>query len=236
MTNSPTTEFRHRPRSLGSELAAHLESLISSGHYPPGSSLPAERRLAADLGVSRTSLRDAMAELEAKRLIHRSQGRPSVVAMPTPDELAFAERLNSLKERVEHVIELENVFEPGLAALAASRSTTADVLQLDSIIANSNEHLPPAESLALDVQFHYALARLTRNNFVIALSGLNAERTQEIRVRAHETIDSRRAIIVGHREIAAAIEAGDPAAAEQAMRRHLAVVHEYMHAAESTED
>ena len=236
MTDSQVIEFKRRTRSLGTELAAHFEQLIVSGHYPPGSALPAERQLATDLGVSRTSIRDAMAELEAKRLIVRSHGKQSMVAMPTAEELAFFERMHSLKERVDHVVEVENIVEPGLTAVAAIRATESDIIQLEAVIARSSEHLPAAESMALDIEFHYALARMTRNTFLLTLSGLGAERTQEIRIRAHATREARRACNQGHLEVAAAVSNGDPVAAEQAMRAHLDVVHGYMYADADAEE
>jgi GntR family transcriptional repressor for pyruvate dehydrogenase complex len=61
-----------RVRSVSAQIAAHLERLITLGDLNPGDRLPAERDLAADLQVSRASLREAMHELEAKKLIERS--------------------------------------------------------------------------------------------------------------------------------------------------------------------
>lgn len=230
MTEQQTIEFKRRPRSLSAELAAHLEQLIVAGHYPPGSTLPAERQLAADMGVSRASVREALAELESKHLIVRRQGKLSSVAIPSPDVLALTERLNSLRERVDHVVEVEDIVEPGLTAIAAARATAADIMQLEAVHAKESEHLPPEESMAYDIEFHYTLARMTRNTFLLTVSGASAERTQEIRVRAHATREARRACVEGHAAILAAVSAGDPPAAEAAMRAHLDVVHRYMYA------
>jgi GntR family transcriptional repressor for pyruvate dehydrogenase complex len=229
-------EFKQRAHSLGDEVAAHLEQMIVVGHFPAGSSLPSERQLASDLGVSRTTVRDALAQLEAKRLVVRHQGKHSTVALPSSDTLALAERLNSLRERVDHVVENENIVEPGLAALAATRATPADVLQLEAVYAKESEYLPPELSVTLDVEFHYTLARMTRNTFLQAISGMGAERTQEIRVRAHATPEARRACIGGHSKILHAVSHGDAEAAEQAMREHLNVVHGYMGAGSDDEE
>ncbi len=53
-------------------IAAHLERLIATGEVPPGAKLPPERELAASWSVSRSTLREAMSELERKRLLERS--------------------------------------------------------------------------------------------------------------------------------------------------------------------
>ena len=228
--------FHRRSSTLGSELAAHLEQLIVAEHYPPGSPLPGERQLALELGVSRATLREALGELERKRLVVRSQGKQSMVALPDPETLAVQERMRTLRERVDHVVELENVVEPGLTRLAASRATPADSLQLGAVISRTNEHLPPEDSLALDIEFHFVLARMTRNTFLLALSGLGAERTQEVRIRAHATREARRACLEGHRAIADAIAVGDAEAAERHMREHLDTTHGYMYAGPGAEE
>src|ERR1700757_554897 len=75
-----------RPRSVGDEGAARLERLIVAGDLQPGDRLPSERDLALTLNVSRASLREAMHELEAKRLIERRPGRGTTV-LPAPDRV-----------------------------------------------------------------------------------------------------------------------------------------------------
>lgn len=59
-----------------------LEQLIASRQIPPGSRLPPERDLAAQLGVSRNSVREAVHELELKRLVERRSGRGTMVLDP----------------------------------------------------------------------------------------------------------------------------------------------------------
>lgn len=217
--------FRRRSRPLGSELAAHLEQQILNDVYSPGSALPAEREMAASLGVSRNSLREALLELEGKHLIERHHGKSSRVLPLNMDVLAIHERLHPIEDRIQHVIEVEDLVEPGVARLAAERATAADVLQLEAILDHSNEHLSPEASLELDVDFHYTLARVTRNNFMLGISGLSAERTRETRLLAHQTTESRADCIRGHAAIVRAVADQDGDAAELAMRAHLESVH-----------
>ncbi|ROQ38723.1 GntR family transcriptional repressor for pyruvate dehydrogenase complex [Frondihabitans sp. PhB188] len=228
MSNDELVEFRRRSRPLGSELAAHLEQQILNDTYPPGSVLPAEREMAVSLGVSRTSLRDALQELEGKHLIERHHGKASRVLPLDMESLAVQERLHPIEDRIQHVIEVENLVEPGVARLAAERATAADVLQLESILGRSSEHLAPEASLDLDVDFHYTLARVTRNNFMVGISGLASERTRETRLLAHTTVETRADCIRGHAAIVRAVSDHDADAAELAMRSHLEAVHRSM--------
>lgn len=232
MNQDEVVEFRRRSRPLGTELAAHLEQQIRSAVYPPGSALPAEREMAATLGVSRNSLREALLELEGKHLIERHHGKSSRVMPLDMEVLAIQERLNPLEDRIQHVIEVEDLVEPGVARLAATRATAADVMQLEAILDRSSEHLSPEASLDLDVDFHYTLARITRNNFMLGISGLASERTRETRLLAHRTASDRAECIRGHAAIVRAVEGADGERADAAMRAHLTAVHRAMTAGE----
>ncbi|MBN9888188.1 FadR/GntR family transcriptional regulator [Salipiger abyssi] len=228
MKNAPAPAFRRRPRSLSAELTAHLEQLIASGHFPPGQALPAERKLAESLGVSRTSLREALQELENKRLIERHHGRQSIVTGFHKDAGSVHEDLSELPASADHAIEIENLIEPHLARLGAQNATRADILQLETVLTASHEYLPPEQSLQMDIEFHLVLARMCSNPLVLGVSKMVADRTQEGRIRAHDTQDSRRLCIAGHREVYEAVAARDLDGAEQAMRRHLNDVHRFM--------
>jgi GntR family transcriptional repressor for pyruvate dehydrogenase complex len=228
MTSEAVPIFRRRPRALSAELTAHLERLITSGHFPPGTPLPSERKLSDSLGVSRTSLREALSELETKRLIERHQGRHSIVTGFYRDAGDVHAHLAELPVSLEHAIEVENLFEPQLARLAAQHATKADVMQLEAVLSASHEHLPPEQSMQLDIEFHLVLARMCNNPLVLGVSQLGAERTVEARIRAHASRQSRRVCIAGHAEICEAVAAKDLDGVEHAMRRHLADVHRFM--------
>ncbi len=228
MEKDELVAFKRRSRPLGTELAAHLEQQILNDVYSPGSVLPAEREMAASLGVSRTSLREALLELEGKHLIERHHGKSSRVLPLNMEALAVQEPLHPIEDRIQHVIEVEDLVEPGVARLAAELATAADIMQLEVILDQSSEHLAPEASLDLDVDLHYTLARVTRNNFMLGISGLASERTRETRLLAHQTVESRAECIQGHRAIVRAVANHDANAAERAMKSHLESVHASM--------
>ena len=69
-------------RNISAQIANHLENLIMTSTLVPGTRLPTERSLAEEFKVSRTSVREALSELESKHLIERVQGRGSTILDP----------------------------------------------------------------------------------------------------------------------------------------------------------
>jgi DNA-binding FadR family transcriptional regulator len=228
MTSDPAPAFRRQARSLSAELAAHLEQLIASGHFPAGAPLPAERKLAESLGVSRTSLREALSELESKRQIERRQGRLSIVSTFHKEASDVHVSLSELRVSADDAVEIEDLIEPHLARLSARHATKADILQLEAVLNASHEHLPPDQSLQMDIEFHLVLARMCSNPLIVGVSQLVAERTRQVRIRAHSTLEARHTCVKGHKEIFEAVAKHDPDGAELAVRRHLAEMRRFM--------
>lgn len=217
--------LNRRTHSVSVALAAHFERLIATGEIEPGTRLPSERELATSMAVSRSSLREAMHELESKHLISRTQGRGTIVLAPTAgvDELLA---MSAGGTEQEHAAELRAIIEPSVAGLAAHRATPANILQLRDVLDQSHENLRQAESLRLDVEFHLLLALAAQNPLLTALHTMASEWTGEIRQHSHATKDARRSSVRGHRAIFEAVQAHDGIAARQAMDDHLRDVRE----------
>lgn len=214
-----------RSHAVSVTLTAHFEKLIATGQLAPGDKLPPERELAASLAVSRSSLREAMYELESKRLVERVQGRGTVVLGPLEgvDELLA---LGPGASAAEHAAELRSIIEPSIAALAAHRATAANLLQLHGVLERSSEKLRAAESLALDIEFHQLLAQAAQNPLLTTLQHMASEWTGDVRGHSHASKEGRRASTSGHEAILRAVMAHDGAAARQAMEAHLLEVRE----------
>lgn len=207
--------------SVSAEVAAHLEQLIVSGHLQVGDRLPPERELAASLGVSRTSLREAMFELETRRMVVRQQGRGSLIA---EHPAQVRELLNGLAEHdseLANAVELRDVVEPRIASLAARRAGDSDMLSLRQILDESSEALDAPESIRLDLDFHAHLALAAQNPLLVTLCSLTAEWTGRTRELSHKTRKGRRISINGHHLIYEAVLDRDEAAAAEAMEKHL---------------
>jgi DNA-binding FadR family transcriptional regulator len=210
--------------SMSAEVAAFLEREIASRGLKPGDKLPTERELAATLSVSRATVRSALQDLESKHLLERTQGRGTIVAAPPAEVSELYARLANVESAQQDVAEMRGAMEPLVAELAALRSSAADLIQLQDVLAGSNEHLSPEEALRLDIQFHTLVAQAARNQLMTTVLTMTSSWTSEVRLRSHSTVEGRRLSIEGHRHILDAIQAGDATAAGIAMRDHLADV------------
>jgi len=215
--------LRQRARSVSIEVAAHLERLIATGELAPGSRLPPERELAASMAVSRTSLREAMHELESKNLIERRPGIGTMVTLPSNEQEQLA-MLSSIDFEVDHVMELREALEPHVAGFAAQRATPANVLQLRDIVDQPVESLSNDRYIELDAQFHLLVSQSAQNPLFKTLGALSTEWSAGLRVGTPTTQSSRRKSTDEHAAIFRAIAAHDRDAAEAAMRVHLAEV------------
>jgi GntR family transcriptional repressor for pyruvate dehydrogenase complex len=215
-----------RPRSVGSEISAHLEKLIATSQLKPGDRLPSERELANVLRVSRASLREAMHELEAKQLIDRRPGRGTTV-LPAPERVrALYSHISDEEHQLRDVAELRETLEPQLAALAAGRATPANLLELEEVLRQPIAEVGPEESLRLDLEFHMLLARAAQNPLMSSINTLVCSWTSATRVLSHSTRYAREVSYLGHRAILAAVARGDVNEARDAMTRHLTDVAE----------
>ncbi len=226
-TSTAIPPVRPRARSVSIEIAAHLERLIATGGLPPGARLPSERDLAVQMNVSRTSLREAMHELEAKHLVQRRPGFGTIVAMPTAEqeELRAMTASGDLRIEPDSVMELRHVLEPKIAGYAALRATPANILQLREIVDQSTDGLSPEHYARLDQEFHLLLSQSSQNPLFSTLGALSAEWSTDLRTGTRTTPRSRRASAEEHRAIYEAVAARDREAAESAMEAHLVAVH-----------
>jgi DNA-binding FadR family transcriptional regulator len=213
-----------RAAPISAEVAAYLEREIASRGLQPGDRLPPERELAAQLSVSRASVRAALHDLESKHLLERTPGRGTVVAEPPAPVRELYARLAGAGQAQQDVAELRGTLEPMVAELAAVRSSAGDLIQLEDILAGSNEHLSPGEALRLDIQFHTVLAQSSRNQLVATVLTMTSAWTSEVRLLSHGTRHGRRSSIEAHHRILDAVRNRDATGAGTAMRHHLADV------------
>lgn len=207
---------------LVARVVAHLRGTILAGTYATGASLPSEGSLAASLGVSRTVIREAMRSLRSQGLVVMSQGaRPRVAevdARPTVESLALL--LTRSRTTLLQLTEVRRPLEAAIAGRAAERATAEQIAALRAANADLEGAASLGDRVAADVRFHERLAEATGNPVFMVLLATLGGLLVESRRRTIRTAGLEPALI-GHREILAAVERRDPAAAEAAMRRHL---------------
>ena len=221
-------------RRLYRQIAELIGRYIDSGHFPPGTLLPAERELAQQLGVSRASVREALIALEvegrvtvkvgngvtvlepARRAANEVDSVPGASAAPPywPD----VGPLELLEARI--LVESEN------AALAARQATPADIAELEShLAALAIEHRQLHHDQPADRRFHLKIAEMSGNQAMVHLvASLLDQRDSPVFARFEDHFVTPRLFEdanQNHKRILDAIKAGDSAAARTAMRRHL---------------
>jgi GntR family transcriptional regulator, transcriptional repressor for pyruvate dehydrogenase complex len=213
--------------SIGLQAADAIKGLILSGELRPGDSLPPERELAAMLGISRPSLREAIRVLSALNVVEPRHGGGTFVTSLQPRELA--QPINFLLQVDQmafwHLLEVRQVLEVGAARLAASRITGDQLAALRVLTDQAERALGrPERFLEFDFDIHTAIIEATGNPIYISLYQSIADLSLESRKRTARSPATRRAAHQGHLAIAAALSTGDGDAAAAAMHDHLDVV------------
>ena len=162
---------------LSDQVADQLRSMITGKQYRPGEKLPVEAELAAQVGVSRITVREAMHKLDIMGIVDVRQGAGTFVREITPN--AYIKTLlpmlsmdnNSLKD----IFEIRQIIECKSAELAALNATPEDLAQVKLPLSKMAETARTGKLRQyneLDVQFHYAVAKCTHNQILITIQEL----------------------------------------------------------------
>ncbi len=221
------------PEKLSTAVTRQIEKLILRGILRPGERLPAERELAERLGVSRPSLREAVAELQAKGLLSSRAGAGIYVA----DVLgsAFSEALIRLFAEHDEAVFDYIAFRRDMEALAAERAahlaSGTDLMVIQALMDKMERaHLnpDPSEEAGLDAEFHLSILEASHNVVMLhmmrSMFDLLREGVFYNRQMMFRQSTTRTALLEQHRAINTALQARDPVAARAAVEAHLGFV------------
>lgn len=199
-----------------------LATSIRLGIYPHGGTLPPERELAERMGVSRSTLRDAIGALREAGLLttRRGRGGGSVVDY-RPEDPGSSQALDHSREELLDALEFRRIVEPGAAHAAAGRRLTEEQAEL---LRDSLDRVGSAASNGLhrqaDSLFHLAIASLTESPLLI-------DAVTNVQVRLHDMLGTIPVLERNiehsrqqHAAIAEAILSGDAARARRTMESH----------------
>jgi GntR family transcriptional repressor for pyruvate dehydrogenase complex len=223
-----------RPQSVTTEAIAKIRDQIASGAWGPGTRLPREADLAADLGISRNSLREAVRALALANVLEVRQGDGTYISTLEPDLLLgpTTELATSLLrgQNVIELFEVRRLLEPEAAALAAERRDSQLLAELERALSRMFAAEQRVEDhVDADVAFHDVIARASGNEVLRSLIASLASRTTRIRVwRGLVSRGSLEEARSEHRRIYEAIASGDPAVARAATTLHLASTEQWL--------
>src|SRR5436305_6299252 len=191
-----------------------IRERIVSGAWGPGDRLPKESELAAELGLSRNSVREAVRALSQLRVLEVKQGDGTYVSSLEPGLLLESTNFIShllLGDTEIELYEVRRILEAAVAALAAGRIDVQEKVELAQILERMGEAKNVEELVESDVAFHAVVARAAGNAVLTSLLASLATRTMRARLwhgrEADGALDETRD---EHRRIYEAIMAGDP--------------------------
>lgn len=212
----------HLPRRIAEEIGRG----IAGGRFASGDRLPTEHILAQTFGVSRSVVREAIAQLRNEGMVETRQGVGAFVTDPQRRATIRVEQA-SLADPVSlrNFFQLRLPLEIEAARLAARHRTPADVAALDAALdgmVQARDWLD--EGVKADLAFHRALAAATQNEFYAIFLGYIAEKTStSINTSFPREMGAEivKVTIGEHAAIHGAVIASDTARAGEAMRQHL---------------
>ncbi|HYO38816.1 MAG TPA: FCD domain-containing protein [Nocardioidaceae bacterium] len=230
MSAAPTLELSDtvlravRGRHAFEGCVEQLATAIRLGVYARGSALPPERDLAERMGVSRATLREAIAALRAAEFVSTTRGRGGGTVVSYRARKPSARGARALAPRSDHLrdtLVFRRVVEPGAAHTAASRDLTPAQQELlvgahDDVSSATD----PAEHRQADSRFHLAVAAVTESPLIVrSVTALHAD--------LHDMLNAIPVLAVNidhsdkqHRLILGAVLRGDATKARRVMESH----------------
>jgi GntR family transcriptional repressor for pyruvate dehydrogenase complex len=212
--------------ALTDEAIARIRAMIQSGDLPPGARLPPENQLAAQLGISRSGIREAVKVLASARVLDVRRGDGTYVTSLAPalllEGVGFAVELLQGETLLE-VMEVRRLIEPAATGVAAERISERELDELGDLMQTMRSVAADAEKLMqCDIAFHRTVIRATGNETLTSLLDGLSGRTVRARIWrgvvlgnvAQKTIDEHEAIYL-------ALKAGNQPLAQAAALMHV---------------
>ncbi|MBM3679166.1 MAG: FadR family transcriptional regulator [Actinobacteria bacterium] len=220
---------RSRARKSYEQVADQLRELIVIGCLTRDERLPNETQLAAEFGVSRATVREALRLLAAQNLIRTAKGAGggSYVTLPTLDHLSdyMSSNISLLTDArdltLEELIETRMLLEVPAARLAARRRKEPDLERLREAIPPDTPALGPQQEYAVNSDFHTRLIETCGNRLLLIATRPLFEALTTHLQRSRLSRDFHLALHAQHRVITEAIAEGDEDGAASEMESHL---------------
>ena len=202
----------------------HLGEAIVSGRYPAGATIPPEPLLGAELGVSRTVIREAVKSLVGKGLVSIGPKVGTRVLSAEhwnwfdPDVVAWQSRSGLTREFLRELQELRAVVEPAAVRMAAERATAQDIAGIEAAFAGMKHAVEEGgDYVTYDLRFHQGLLRASGNRMMIQMSkAIGALLRTSFEISTSRKDGPRKSLPL-HRAVLDAVVAHNPAKAERAV-------------------
>jgi GntR family transcriptional regulator, transcriptional repressor for pyruvate dehydrogenase complex len=212
--------------SLSYLAAESIREMIARGELSPGMALPPERQLTEQLGVSRTSLREALKMLESMGMLEARVGRGRFVVDRTEDSQSLAlvrNWLHAHREEIEDLNEIRTAVERTAVAGIPPAELAESVARARGILAEARRAVARRDAVRaaeLDRDFHRAICGETPNRPLQTLAFGLIDAAQHAAVAVYAIPREARTSLEEHSAIVESLAAGDVAAAQDILSRH----------------
>lgn len=199
-----------RPKSLTELVAQEVRARIIDGRLSLGGAL-SENVLAADLGISKTPVREALLQLKLERLVDVLPQKGTYVFRLAPDQVA-------------HISELREILEVAAAVLAVERNHAALFARMTHIVEEmraAHEAGDNGPYRTLDGELHQAIIDLCGNPYIVDAYAPVAFRVQALRSRLSKEAALNRLSFKDHRDMLKHVRTKDVAALQELLRAHI---------------
>ena len=215
---------------LYEQIVEQIEQSVQKGDLKPGDQLPAERELAEQFGVSRTAVREAVKALREKGLVEAYPGKGTFITSGSsnPMRQSLDRMMRSAQvDATSSLVEVREILEPEIAALAAVRATEENLNSLRQAVAVMDAaKRDPDAYIEADLDFHLELAEAAANPLILSLIDSIVGVLREQRMRIFEVDGGPDRGQCHHKKILEAVEHQDAPGAREARRAHLRQVRE----------
>jgi GntR family transcriptional regulator, transcriptional repressor for pyruvate dehydrogenase complex len=224
-------------RGASEQVAVQIQHYVQSEGLAPGDFLGREEDLAAEFGVSRPTLREALKLLSSGNLIRATKGPGGGIFVAHTAEQGMG---RSLSDAIAMMLETEAVslhelldarvlLEVPLAGLAAYQPDEETLARLREAVQAAAADPEDSEGFAeADAEIHRTIAAAAGNRMIQALTNWIFEVLQPSLIKVLEPAVVHSALIEQHEALVSAVEKGDPARAERAMKDHLLYLHDVL--------
>lgn len=209
-----------------------IKAMITAGELRPGQRLPTERELSTELGLSRSSMREAVRALTAMGVLEARHGAGVYVTALRPadllDTFGVLAEISRGRTLVE-VLEVRRMLEPAATGLAAARIGEEGLARVRACLADIGDGTSLERTVAADLEFHRAIVAATGNATLLAVNDGLSSQTFRTRVwRGHWEAGLTDRLRADHERIYRALAERDPAAAQATAAAHVLEVENWL--------
>lgn len=224
--------LKRAPSGVADNAIEKIKAMVLSGALQPGDRLPREEDLASLLGLSRSSLREAISALELMRVLDVRRGDGTYVTSLAPELLLEAVSFVidfHRDDSVLHFMEIRRLLEPAAIALVARSITGDQIAQLRAILDASSPDASPDEFVLNDQAFHRKMVSFCGKPVLASLLETIAGPTHRSRVwRGLSQPGAYQRTLGEHRAIVDALERHEPDLASARTVVHIAGVEDWL--------